>query len=1018
MHRRIHVPNTIQRWFCFLMQPIAGFTYYRNDFVSFSKNVRLWLPEEVQRYNYKITYGSVSTMNMSLLANGFYRFSGLYYSPGGLYKNVKKDKMIIPGMFASFMFSHLYIMIKVRRSIAAINSFIHSTPRYLFRNKQFRRTLLVRTWFDLANRITKHRVRHSPNRTTSLQFAINAARLFNFGFYFRTAAYESIEKGSGFFTAYYRKKIRHHMRRDSERSMYRMFRVSQDMYFTCLRETYRCIDLVYKVPEYLISLRYLDGFFEYCKYLYRHMRTTLPGTSSRVLRAKRVWSDYRNEFKQRRLERNDEDEDSDNKSHLFDLLSGYEWHDVVTTQLGLKPHKWYYSTIKRHRQRDWARNKFVRRQAKYHIEEKYHGQILDFESIIGRALELSKGQVYTFFKKVSRRESSYRFGLLFQALSNRLDFYLRRYFPQLTLSRIRHIISCGLIYINDIRIRDVHFVLDACDVVQFDLRVTRAPLLRGVDFLHNHYFITLFFSLFAIRNSRMRQFLKMNLFVVLHRILRRYFRPNRFIPRIRYRRKMKMPKTQYLGIKYWRIGQLNIPEVAERAPHPEHPYQLPRRSYTRYGRLIGSGRHGRYGRRGRRGRRGRQWRHGRYGRHGHHGRHRRYGTNNGRFGRFGNHRGRHRRSGIYNGRSGRHHHGRHGRSVHHGHHNRRNERYRHSRGRNGHYNERRDGRNGRRLDFASFLAELDNENKPRLSTQTRRRRKYVLGYLRTIQKISANVNFNNKVNVKRLMQRRNYFARSVYHRMRWGPKKERRMKRRGRFGVYYTKRTTIPLQRAFFRTRISSSVENIVHQISRYMIKETTWSLPTREHVVRLFRLFSNIESVIYILCFVRFLHKKLSVYVNPVFIERELTFKRMLRVTYGATFVRDSNAGKHARRVAKVGRSALHAGHSFWDRLLDNLYVSLQLMLPQPLVDSLYVNNYSLLIRHDLDIPSEYTLQRRQNRLFSLPLTSHIYANALMFKRFVYNKAQLRRTFAHSPSVTSRHVLFGPNRDTYNSYI
>lgn len=683
-----------------------------------------------------------------------------------------------------------------------------------------------------------------------------------------------------------------------------MFRIPKRVYSACLRETYRCIDFVYNIPQTVFSLRNLDAFYEYCKYIYRRVHFVDYGKSHRVSIMKPKPSNYHAFLKDRsRYYRRREKRRKRAARHLFDVFSGTRWHDVVMTQLGLKPHKWYFSTIKKHRQYDWARNKFVRRQAKYHIEEKYHGQILEFESIIGRALESGKMQVYAFSKKVARRTNVYRLGLLSQALSNRLDSYLRKYFPQLPLSRIRQIISTGVILVNDLRITDVHYVLDSCDVVQFDFRALRTQGALCGDLLYNNYFITLFSSVFAIRNRLMRQLLKRNLFSVLHRTLRTYFRQRRSCGH--HRANVTVRRT--LSTKYWRIGRLDIPDVVWRRPHWEHPYSLRaqrRRQYVRYN-----------------------------------------------------------------------------------------------------------------VNFADFLAAIEGYRDARIM-RMRRRRRYVLMYLRRVMKMPVAVSIDHKVRVRHLFRRRRYLHRSKHGRMRWGPVRQRSIQRRRRRGIYRVNRTKVPVRRVLFGTNIAQSVERNVHSLCRYLLRERTWHLPTRDHVARMARFLSNLESVVYIPCFVRFMHKKLSVYVNPICSERTLTLKRMLRLSHGIVSARDDNGGKHSERVTAIGQATIHTGHSFWDRLSDNLYASLQLVLPQLLADMLHINNYSLILRHDLDVQPEAILQRRRHGLYTLPLSSHTFANAQMFRRFVSNKAQIRRSFAHSPFVTSRHVLFGPNRDTYNSYL
>lgn len=882
------------------------FTYYRNNFVSFGKDIRLWLPSEVQRYNYKITYGSVSTLNMSVLGNGFYRSTGIFYSPGGLYQNVKKDKMILPGMFAAFISSHLYTMIKMRRAITFIYRYIISTHRYVHSIKSRRRALNARLWHDFANRINKHRVHRKPTKTSVLDAAINAARLLNIGFYFRRIAFDRYDRRKGYYTAFFCKRLRWKSFRRQERRERRMYKVYENLYYSCMRETYRCIDFVYKIPQSVLSLRSLDGFYEYCKYIYRKVYRSFPDKDLDALLQKHSNSAYRKQLRNRTRYRKPIRKSLE-ELHLFDVFSGNEWHNMVMTQSGLKPHKWYFSTIKKHRQYDLRRNKFVPRQAKYHIEERYHGQVLDFESIIGRTLELSKVQVYKFFQKVIKRESVYKLGLLLHALNKRLDLYLRKYFPQLNLSRIRGIIRSGAILVNDTRISDIHYSVDTCDVIQFDMRTIfqnyNVPIFRGVDFMYNHYFITLFFTLYGVRNFRLRNLLKSNLIIIFHRMLRTWLRTGRKIRHVAIN-----SRTRYLNIKYWRIGSLNDFEYVVRERHWEHPYEL---------------------------RRKRQWSRTKY-----------------------------------------------------------------------------------NAQWSTFFDMIRTSIRSKLPRTTKQRRNYVLRYLYDVLKKPLRFTKSRKVRYVGRKRRKRYLRRSAYHRMLWSPIKQRRIKRRGRFGTYHVNRTKVPLQRVLSKTNISSRVENEMHKYSMFAMKTPTWYLPKTEYVARVSRLLSNFESVVYVAVFARFFHTKLSVYVNPIFISRTLTFRRMVRISHGVTFVRRRNAAKRARRIARIGRATLHTGHSFWDRLLDNLYVALQLMLPTLLVESLHTNNYLFFIRHDLDIAPEYVLQRRQRGLFTLPITAHSYANALMFKRFVYDKARIRRSFAHSPFVTSRRMLFGPNRDTYSNYV
>src|SRR5690606_23992012 len=146
-------------------------------------------------------------------------------SPGGLYQNVKKDKTILPGMFAAFISSHLYTMIKMRRAITVIYRFIISPHRYVHSIKSRRRALHARLWHDFANRINKHRVHRKPTKASVLDAAINAARLLNIGFYFRRIAFDRYDRRKGYYTAFFCKRLRWKSFRRQERRERRMYKV-------------------------------------------------------------------------------------------------------------------------------------------------------------------------------------------------------------------------------------------------------------------------------------------------------------------------------------------------------------------------------------------------------------------------------------------------------------------------------------------------------------------------------------------------------------------------------------------------------------------------------------------------------------------------------------------------------------------------------------------------------------------------------------------------------------------------
>ena len=124
---------------------------------------------------------------------------------------------------------------------------------------------------------------------------------------------------------------------------------------------------------------------------------------------------------------------------------------------------------------------------------------------------MNQEKVYKFFTRIVQKENVVKLGVLFIAIFRRLDMYLRKFFPRISLRQIRDIINNGVILVNGCIIRDINYVVDLCDVISINLRNTA----HDVFFANN--LITMFYVIFTMSKHRLRKYLKYRLLILLHR---------------------------------------------------------------------------------------------------------------------------------------------------------------------------------------------------------------------------------------------------------------------------------------------------------------------------------------------------------------------------------------------------------------------------------------------------------------------------------------------------------------------
>lgn len=97
-------------------------------------------------------------------------------------------------------------------------------------------------------------------------------------------------------------------------------------------------------------------------------------------------------------------------------------------------------------------------------------------------------------------------GLIFHFLNKRLDFLVRRQFCNLRITVVRDILKKGLVCVNGICVRDPSYIVKTGQLISLKLFVRD---------MYSSYIVSLFMSMFSIRNNILRKTFKMRIYKIL-----------------------------------------------------------------------------------------------------------------------------------------------------------------------------------------------------------------------------------------------------------------------------------------------------------------------------------------------------------------------------------------------------------------------------------------------------------------------------------------------------------------------
>lgn len=519
--------------------------YYRNSFTNHNNRCRLWA-DLSERYAYRIHDKEPAHLDLQIFHDGLYDSAQGYRSAGGIYYHLKNKRMAGP-MLLSYLiqrpiaifskvyglYKRLYFLIsrifyaRVYANIS-LDEYHKRVHRYITQYHRYRN----KPW-------ERHRVRHYKigRYPTAMRLKnitpliLRLTLLFQFKYTFESKVHINRVGYSrrGPYLRGYRNRSRGRVGRKIRHFFGMLNRLLQ-------KEIQKSISFLHQLPEGVLSYKKVFSFQEYCLFLLKfyprrelvvkkEYNAFVP-TEFKTEDALATEKEKEKEFKKEQNEHNFLKgvryslikrkgriwcrRDKRKFKRSFPRLLG----NLIMTQVGRKPWKWTYGYAQKRKHREYKQKRYKLQRPPVPIENKMHGQLMIFEALASKVCEMNQEKLFKFFTRVVKRENVVKLGVLFIAISRRLDMYLRRYFPRLTLQRVREIIKNGIIQVNGIVIRDLDFVVDLCDVVSMNIRNSSHQY-----FFANNY-ITMFYVIFTIGKHSLRKYLKHRLFIILHRELR------------------------------------------------------------------------------------------------------------------------------------------------------------------------------------------------------------------------------------------------------------------------------------------------------------------------------------------------------------------------------------------------------------------------------------------------------------------------------------------------------------------
>jgi ribosomal protein S4 len=487
--------------------------YYRNSFTNYNNRCRLWA-EISEKYVYRVHDRDNAFLDLQPYNAGFQDFAKGYNYIGGFYYHLKKKKITGP-MLLSYLI--LRPVIVYRRVYGLYKKLYFLVSRFFYR-RIYTRLSLDRLHSRVWRCISQHGIyKIKPwerNKLRKRRFSIGGhktmSRLKNVAplllrltllFQFKSSFVSKLRRRHVYFKL--NKRIRYQIRR--------FFGMLNKL---LQKEIYESISFFNQLPESILSYKKIFSFYEYCIFLLRYF----PSRRLSQLKKNRFFNNSSFDFlkgmntalliRKGRLWRKQD-------TRKFRRNIPIQFGKTLLIQIGRKPWKWTVGSVRKRRHRDFKeKGRYRPQQAPFHIENKMHGQRLIFENLASQICEMNQEKVYKFFTRIVQKENVVKLGVLFIAIFRRLDMYLRKFFPRISLRQIRDIINNGVILVNGCIIRDINYVVDLCDVISINLRNTA----HDVFFANN--LITMFYVIFTMSKHRLRKYLKYRLLILLHRELR------------------------------------------------------------------------------------------------------------------------------------------------------------------------------------------------------------------------------------------------------------------------------------------------------------------------------------------------------------------------------------------------------------------------------------------------------------------------------------------------------------------
>lgn len=519
--------------------------YYRNSFTNYNNRCRLWA-DLSEHYAYRIHDKDPAHLDLQIYRDGLYDAAQGYRSAGGLYYHLKNKRLPGP-MLLSYLilrpisiyrrahvlyrrlyflvqrifFNRTYTKVSMEEFYARVHKYIKQY--HIYRNKPWERSRLRH--YKIGKYPTAVRLKN----VTPL--ALRLTLLFQFKYSLWSNKFRN-KVGYSRNGPYWRRNRYINKGRVRGKIGY-FFRMLNRL---LLQEIQKSISFLHQLPEGVLSYRKVFSFHEYCLFL---LKTYPP----RQLDSDLTFADTREkkEMEEEMEEEREYKNTAATKPKKYNFLRGLSsallrrrgriWRrrdkrrfkrgstgklgSLILTQVGRKPWKWSHGYTYKRNHREYPAKRHKVQRPPVHIENKMHGQLLLFESIASRVCEMNQEKLFKFFTRVVKKENVVKLGVLFIAIFRRLDMYLRRYFPRLTLQRIREVIKNGVILVNGKVVRDIDFVVDLCDVISMNIRNS------SHQYFFANNFITMFYVIFTIGKHSLRKFMKHRLFILLHRESRR-----------------------------------------------------------------------------------------------------------------------------------------------------------------------------------------------------------------------------------------------------------------------------------------------------------------------------------------------------------------------------------------------------------------------------------------------------------------------------------------------------------------